>query len=118
MAVASRVILPLENSLLMKPFPLHSEICLSRSSRSAFISPTLYSERSGFICVIHGFLWTRSLYPSRFLIRVWSANFLWSSLTRGYFRSSMDGSTFSLSVLYSSNWRLSLRSILSMAYSL
>ena len=53
------------------------------------------------------------------LISTWSPNFLWSSVTAGYFRSRSSGSMFSFSMRYSSSWRLSLRSShLSMPYSL
>ena len=86
---------------------------------SAFISPMLYSERSDFICVIHGYFLTSWMYSLKFLMSTWSANFLWSSLTSAYLRSRSDGSMLDFSSWYSSNWRLSLRSShLSMAYSL
>ena len=46
----------------------------------------------------------------KFFISTWSANFLWSSVTDGYLRASREASMLSLSILYSSNWRLSFRS--------
>ena len=110
MAVASRETLPLENSLLTNPLLLNSVICLSRSRRSAFISPMLYSERSAFIWVIQGYFWTSCMYSLMFLISTWSANFRWSSLISGYLRSRRVGSMLSFRMRYSSNWRLSLRS--------
>ena len=103
----------------MKPFEFRFWICCSRSRRSAFISPMLYSDRSAFICVIHGYFSTSSLYSLKFFIRTWSSNFLWSSDTGWYLRARSDASMLSLSILYSSNWRLSLRSSQrSIAYSL
>ena len=119
MAVASRSTFPLLNSLPMNPLELSSLICLSRSRRSAFISPMLYSDRSDFIWVIQGLDSVSSLYSLMLLISTWSPNFLWSSVTAGYFRSRSSGSMFSFSMRYSSSWRLSLRSShLSMPYSL
>ncbi len=109
-AVASRSTFPLLNILPRNPLELSSLICLSRSSRPAFISPISNSERSGFICVNQGFCSVSCMYSSKFLIRTWSPNFLWSSVMSSYFRPRSEGSMHDFSVRYSSTWRLSLGS--------